>query len=253
MIPQIKNHRSVRSFSTKPIPQDAMNEMLTAATRASTVGTMQLYSIVVITDEQIRKQLAPLHFNQPMLQNAPAIVTFCADVNRFELWCKQRNADPHYHNFIWYVNAAIDTLLASQNFALEAENQGLGICYLGTTLYTADKIIETLNLPRGVVPITTIAVGYPQDSDAQNLSALTPRLPLEAVVHYDKYEDYSEKSIDELWATTEGSEQTQALIKENGLDNLAQIFTQRRYKREDNELFTEKYLDVLRAQGFMTK
>lgn len=248
MIPQIQNHRSVRNYSTKPIPQDVLQEILAASTRASTVGTMQLYSIVVTTDEQIRKELAPLHFNQPMLANAPAIVTFCADVNRFEQWCKQRDADPHYQNFIWYVNAAIDTLLASQNFALEAENQGLGICYLGTTLYTADKIIDLLELPRGVVPITTLAVGYPLENEG---GELTYRLPVEAIVHYDKYQTYNEDKINELWSEIEQSEQTKKLLGENDLPNLAQVFTLKRYRKEDNELFTQKYMDVLRKQGFL--
>ena len=238
----------MRNYSTKPIPNSVMHEILTAATRASTVGTMQLYSIVVTTDQQIRKELAPLHFNQPMLENAPAIVTFCADVNRFEQWCKQRDAAPHYQNFLWYVNAAIDTLLASQNFVLEAENQGLGICYLGTTLYTADKIIDVLDLPRGVIPITTLAVGYPLDNEG---AELTYRLPVEAIVHYDKYQNYSEDKINELWADIEDSEQTKKLLEENDLPNLAQVFTLKRYKKDDNELFTQKYMDVLRKQGFL--
>ncbi|MEG1607533.1 MAG: nitroreductase family protein, partial [Mucinivorans sp.] len=50
MISAIKEHRSVRDFQTKPISDSVMEQILTAATRASTVGGMQLYSIVVTTD-----------------------------------------------------------------------------------------------------------------------------------------------------------------------------------------------------------
>lgn len=246
MIRAISSHRSIRKFKNKPIPEAVMEQMLIAATRASTTGTMQLYSIIVSQSDSIKEQLSPCHFNQPSVIQCGAVVTFCADVNRFSQWCNQRDAHPAYHNFAWWVNASIDALLASGNFALEAENQGLGICYLGTTTYTASQIISILDLPRGVVPVTTIVVGYP-DVDPP----LTPRLPLGAVVHYEKYESYTADKIDQLYASIENSEQTQRLLLENELPNLAKIFTERRYKEQDNIHFSKEYMDVLRKQGFI--
>lgn len=246
MIKAIAEHRSVRKFKNQPIEPEKLEEILSAATRASTTGGMQLYSIVVCQSEQMKEKLSPCHFNQPMVRQAGAMVTFCADVHRFSTWCEQCGAEPAYHNFMWWVNAAIDALLASENFALEAENQGLGICYLGTTTYTADKIIDILELPRGVVPVTTIAVGY---ADVE--PPLTTRLPLEAVVHYEKYEDYSSSKIDDLYRETEESESTKRLLEENGLPTLARVFTERRYKREDSLHFSRAYFEVLRQQGFV--
>ena len=79
-----------------------------------------------------------------MVIQAPLVLTFCADFNRFNKWCRQRKADPGYDNFLSFMTAAIDALLAAQNCALAAEAHGLGICYLGTTTYNADKIIEIL-------------------------------------------------------------------------------------------------------------
>lgn len=245
MIQTIKEHRSVRRFQTeKPIPEPVMNEMLEAAIRASNTGNMQIYSIVVTTGEALRKELAPCHFNQPAV-NAPALVTFCADVHRFSQWCRQRGAEPEFDNFMWFVNGTIDAMLASENFALEAENHGLGICYLGTTTYTAKDIIRILNLPKGVVPVTTVAVGYP----AEPVPPLTDRLPLEAVVHHDTYKDYTSEEIDRLWAEREGSEETRRLLQENDLPNLARIFTERRYKGADSLHFSKAYLEVLKEQG----
>lgn len=220
--------------------------MLTAASRASTTGAMQLYSIVVTQDAGLKKQLSPCHFNQPSVCQSAAVVTFCADVNRFSKWCNQRDAEPAYHNFGWWVNAAIDALLASENFALEAENQGLGICYLGTTTYTASTIVEILELPRGVVPVTTIVVGYP-DSEPP----LTPRLPMEAIVHYEKYTDFTADEIDSIYRESENSDFTRQLLLDNDLPNLARIFTERRYTKKDNLHFSKEYFDVLRTQGFI--
>lgn len=247
MIPTIQNHRSVRQFEPgRTIPDPLMTELLAAAARASTVGNMQLYSIVVThAGGTVFAELGPCHFGQPAAVTAGALVTFCADVHRFSLWCGQRAAEPGYDNFQWFVNAAIDALLASQNFSLEAEANGLGICYLGTTTYNAADLVRILRLPKGVVPVTTVAVGYP----AEPLPPLTDRLPLEAVVHRETYQDYTPEWIDEVWAAREASEETQQLLKENDLPNLARIFTERRYTKADNLRFSKAFLDVLRKQG----
>ncbi|MCC8061857.1 MAG: nitroreductase family protein [Rikenellaceae bacterium] len=247
MIPTIQNHRSVRQFEPgRTIPDPLMTELLAAAARASTVGNMQLYSIVVThAGGPVFAELGPCHFGQPAAVTAGALVTFCADVHRFSLWCGQRGAEPGYGNLQWFVNAAIDALLASQNFSLEAEANGLGICYLGTTTYNAADIVRILHLPKGVVPVTTVAVGYP----AEPLPPLTDRLPLEAVVHRETYQDYTPEWIDEVWAAREASEETQELLKANDLPNLARIFTERRYTKADNLRFSKAYLDVLRDQG----
>ncbi len=242
----INKHRSIRKYRPTPIPEEVLKECVRAASRASTCGNMQLYSLIVTRDEEVRRQLAPCHFNQPMLENAPCLVTVCADIHRFSMWCEQRDADPAYDNFAWFLNAATDALLAAENFCVEAEAQGLGICILGTTIYTARQISEILELPDGVVPVTTIVVGYPDESPA-----LTDRLPLDGVVHFDKYRNYTAAEIDELWAEKEMSEETLRLLEENRLPNLAQIFTQRRYVRKDNLAISESYMELLREKGFL--
>lgn len=238
-------HRSIRKFRPAPIPDEVLRECLEAATRASTCGNMQLYSLIVTRDKAMRERLAPCHFNQPMVTEAPCVVTVCADVHRFTQWCEQRGADPAYDNFEWFVNAATDALLAAQNFCVQAEIHGLGICYLGTTLYTAADIARILELPKGVIPLTTVVAGYPDEAPG-----LTDRLPLDAVVHYEKYTGYTAAEIDELWAEREESEQTKRLIEENGLENLAKIFTERRYVRRDNLAVSQSYFALLKEQGF---
>jgi nitroreductase len=242
----IFSHRSIRKYKPDPIPGEILSRVLEAGTRASNTGNMQVYSLIVTTDPAIREQLAPCHFNQPMVRQAPLIVTCCADVRRFSLWCEQRGAKPEYDNFVWFMNAAIDAMLAAQNVMLEAENHGLGVCVLGTTTYTADRIIEVLDIPRGVIPVTSIVMGWPDEAPP-----LTDRLPVEAVVHREKYRDYTPERIDALWAAREASEETQNLLKVNELPNLARIFTEKRYPGKDNVAFSKAYLETLRKQGFI--
>ena len=100
-------HRSIRKFRPTPIPEEVLHECLEAASRASTCGNMQLYSLVVTRDEALREKLSPCHFNQPMVRQAPCVVTVCADVHRFTMWCEQRDADPAYDNFAWFLLSLI--------------------------------------------------------------------------------------------------------------------------------------------------
>jgi FMN reductase (NADPH) len=242
----ILNHRSIRNYTNKAIGKPVLDEILKSATRASTTGNMQVYSIIITKDVLLKEKLWEVHFRQNMVKQAPVVLTFCADFNRFNKWCRLRQAEPGYDNFLSYMTAATDALLAAQNCALAAEERGLGICYLGTTIYNADKIIEILNLPESVVPVTTLVVGYPADSPG-----LTDRLPVEAVVHYEKYGDYSPAVINRLYAEKESLELTAKLKEENKVETLAQIFTQKRYTKKDNVFFSQKYLDVIKKQGFM--
>lgn len=242
----LNTRRTIRKYTDQTISRELMSDLLEAACRASNTGNMQAYSVVVTTDAEIKKQLAPAHFNQPMVTQAPAVLTFCADYNRFSKWCEQRNAVPGYDNFQSFMATAIDTLIAAQTFCVAAESKGLGICYLGTTTYNAQEIIEALKLPELVVPVTTITVGYPAD-----VPELTDRLPLEAVVHYDTYKEFTPEKIDELYAEKENSEFYKQFVAENGKETLAQVFTDIRYTKKNNEFFSDKFLDALRKQGFL--
>lgn len=248
MIKEIRDHRSVRHYKADAIPQEVMDEVLMAGVRSSTVGNMQLWSVVVSEDAGMRAKLAPLHFNQPAATTAPAILTFCADTHRFSKWCELRDAEPGYDNFCWFMNAVTDALLASQNVTLEAQAHGLGVCYLGTTLYNAGEMAEILKLPEGVIPVMALSIGYPEA-----MPPLTDRLPLEAVVHRETYTEYTPEKLEELWADREASDETKKLLEENGLPNLAQIFTERRYKKDDNVFFSKKYFEVLKKQGFFNQ
>jgi FMN reductase (NADPH) len=246
MLDTLLKHRSIRKYKSGDIDNNTLNTVLSAGVRASTTGNMQVYSMVVTRDESIRKQLWECHFKQDMVLLAPVHITFCADFNRFNKWCEQREAVPGYDNYLSFFTAAIDALLASQNVCLAAEDLGLGICYLGTATYNSRRIIDILQLPRGVVPVAAIVVGYPDEDPV-----LADRLPLEGVVHFEKYSDYTPEDIDRIYADRESLEQTRELLEINRKKSLAQIFTDNRYKREDNVHFSREFLDVIREQGFM--
>ncbi len=239
------NHRSIRKYKEDKISKEILNIILDAGIRASNTGNMQAYSIIVTQDEEMKNKLLPLHFNQEAVKQAPLLLTFCADLNRFSKWCKLRKAKPAYDNFLWLYTASIDAVITAQNCALAAEAEGLGICYMGTTNYTAEKIIDVLQLPKGVIPVTTLTIGYPDETPY-----LTDRLPQNAVVHYETYKDFSDDDINEIYQELEDSDFTKQLIEENGTENLAQVFTDKRYTKENNITFSKSLLKVVKKQGF---
>ncbi|MBI9063541.1 MAG: NADPH-dependent oxidoreductase [Marinilabiliaceae bacterium] len=246
MLDTLLQHKTIRKYADKNIDDALLNQILEAGTRASTTGNMQVYSVIVTRDEEKKKALAPFHFNQPMIVNAPVTLTVCADFNRFNKWCQQRNAEPGYDNFLSFMTAAIDALLVAQNICIAAESKGLGICYLGTTTYMADKIIDLMNLPKGVVPVTTITLGYPNETPGQ-----VDRLPLDAVIHYETYKDYTPEDINRIYNEKENLEVNKEFVAENNKESLAQVFTDVRYKKADSEHFSQVLMTVLKNQGFI--
>ncbi len=244
----LNNHRTIRKYSNQPIDENTLNTIIEAGCRASTTGNMQLYSIIITRDPARREQLAPFHFNQPVAKQAPVTLTFCADFNRFNLWCQQRQAEPGYDNFLSFTTAAIDALLVAQNVCIAAESKGLGICYLGTTTYMSAKIIDLLKLPKGVIPITTLTLGYPNET-----SEKADRLPLSAILHQEYYHDYQPSDIEKLYAEKEAIEANKKFVAENNKETLAQVFTDVRYKKGDNVAFSKSLLEVLKSQGFMNQ
>lgn len=242
------NRKTIRKYSVKPVDDEILNNILEKGCRASTTGNMQVYSIIITREPGKKEELAPSHFNQKMITGAPVVLTFCADFNRFNKWCQSGRADPGYDNFLSFFTAAIDALLVAQTVCIAAEEKGLGICYLGTTTYMAHKIIDVLHLPKGVVPVTTVTIGWP-DEDPPRVD----RLPLDAVIHQETYRDYSVDDINKYYGEKEMRNDSLQFVRENNKETLAQVFTDVRYKKTDNVHFSKMLLQVLKDQGFMNQ
>lgn len=238
--------RTFRTFSNKEVNDRLIKELLEAASHAPTTGNMQLYSVIITKDTAKKELLASAHFSQPAFMNAPVILTFCADFNRFVKWCEANDADPGYDNVQSFIAAALDTTILAQQFVTLAEMNGLGTCYLGTATYNPDIISKVLNLPSLVVPVASIALGYPEGEAPES-----DRLSTDAFVHGEEYRDYDEKRIRELYAEKEAREDSRRFVAENNKSTLAQVFTDVRYPRTNNEHFSKVFIEFLKKQGFL--
>lgn len=242
----LATRRTIRKYSDKEVSEELLNRLLTEASRTQTMGNLQLYSVVVTRSQEVKQQLAPAHFNQPMVTQAPVVLTICADFNRTSTWARCRKAEPGYDNFLSFINAATDALLYTQTLCNLMDEEGLGYCYLGTTVYMPQMIIDTLQMPKLVMPVATLTVGWP-DEEPQ----LSDRLPMESFVHSETYSDYLANDIDTYYYNKEHLPENLHFVEINKKETLAQIFTDIRYTRSDNEAMSDGLLKALKKQGFL--
>ena len=254
VIEAIYRHRSIRKYKPEPVPEELLTEILSAGIRASSSGNMQVYSIIVTRDRELREQLHTPHLFQKMVLDAPILLTFCADFYRMRRWLEISDAPDNFDNFMSFMVAAIDAVLVSQNVALAAEANGLGICYMGSTLANCDEIGRILKLPHGVVPVVGYSLGYPDEQPAPR-----DRLPLDGLVHDEVYRDYTSDRIREIyrerevkgWERYMSYPRLRQMVEDSGVKNLAQLYTTVKYTRESHQEYSRKVLDYLKEQEFM--
>ena len=254
VIDHIHRHRSIRRYRPDPVPEELLDRVLEAGIRASSSGNMQSYSIVVTRDRALRERLYVPHMEQDMVLDAPVLLTFCADFHRMRRWLRLNGAEDNFDNFMSFLIGMIDAVLASQNVALAAEAEGLGICYMGSTLANCDQIGRVLRLPDNVVPVVGFSLGYPaEDPPARD------RLPLAGLVHRETYEGYSDERIREVyrerevagWERYMASPRLRRMVEESGVRNLAQLYTTVKYTRESHQEFSRTVLRYLAEQDFL--
>ncbi|MFD1954078.1 oxygen-insensitive NADPH nitroreductase [Paenibacillus thailandensis] len=181
----LTSHRSIRQFAADPVPAEQLQAILEAAQCASTSSNMQAFSVVGVTDRELRDKLAELSGNQAYVAEAPVFLVWCADLYRYGQAVSRHNAAAesaglYTENFIV---ATVDAALAAQNAAIAAESFGLGIVYIGGIRNNPDEVTRLLNLPEGVYPVFGMCIGTPAQNPLRR-----PRLPLTGVYFENRYD-----------------------------------------------------------------
>lgn len=223
-------HRSIRNYLDRPIEPGLVNDVLhQALAGSSSSGNLNLVSVIKTQDPARKAKLYELHGNQPMVLQAPLVLTFCADTFRTREWLALRQARPGFADFVSWHTAAFDAMILSQTAALAFESHGLGICYMGTTLFSMRAIAAYLEMPANVLPVTSLVVGWPDEAPAQR-----DRLPATAWIHDERYTPPTPERIDADFALREVrgrerylsfSPQMAARWQERGITSLAQYYT----------------------------
>jgi len=191
-INQLTKRKSVRVFTEKPISLESKQAILDAAIQAPTAGNMQLYAMIEISDKKIKDQLAQSCDNQPFIAQAPLVIVFCADYQRFfdgwRFFVDQNTRPPLVGDLFL---AMSDALIAAQNTVVAADSMGIGSCYIGDILENYELHQKLLNLPDYVLPISMIVYGYPTVPQQNRIKPT--RLDLSAVVHQNQYSSLSKE------------------------------------------------------------
>jgi nitroreductase len=254
----LRQHRSIRRYLSTPVDPAVIDEVCAdAIAGGSSSGNLNSISIVLTRDPERRRRLHELHLEQPMVLEAPLVMTFCADWHRTRTWLRQRRARDNFNNLLGYHVAAYDAMIVAQNVCLGFEARGIGICYMGTTLYALPELVDFLQLPETVVPVTSIVAGYPAEDPPKR-----DRLPAMALVHNETYHAPTAAEIDSVYAEREvrGWQRYMAMpelksqIEAEGITSLAEFYTSR--IKYDPDFFgskSEEIRSVLDRQGFLPR
>lgn len=189
IIDLLKNHRSIRKFTTQKIEQELVESLIHAGQCAATSSFIQACTVIQVNDPGVRQTLCEYAAGQPYVKEAPVFLLFCADMQRHKLACGMHNS-PMLSGFTeQFLTASLDCALFAQNVLIGAESAGLGGCYIGAIRNKIAEVDDLLGLPDLVYPVFGMCLGYPaQDPD------LKPRLPLNVVLKQERYDDTPDKN-----------------------------------------------------------
>jgi len=252
----LSRHRSIRAYRPDPVDPALVEQVLVAALQGgSSSGNLNMVSVVRTTDVERKRRLYELHGEQPMVLQAPLVLTFCADTHRTRAWLALRGARLGFGDLMSWTTSAFDAMILAQTTALALQSHGLGICYMGTTLHAMEQIADFLDCPDHCLPVTSMVVGWPAEAPPQR-----DRLPGTAWIHSERYQRPTPADIDAHFAERErrGRERYLALGPEmaarwarHGITSLAQFYTSKiKYDPDQFALDSAALEDLLRARGF---
>ena len=253
----LQAHRSIRQYRADPVPPELLQRVLQEAQHgASSSGNLNMVSVITTQDPPRKARLCELHFKQPMVNQAPLVLTFCADTHRTRTWLAQRGARLNFDNLLAYHVAAFDAIILAQTAALALQSHGLGICYMGTTLHSMRELADFLECPANVLPVTSMVVGWPAEAPAQR-----DRLPPAAWVHAERYQPPTPADIDTNFKAREvngwnryrsmGPQMTEKMDA-LGITSLAQYYTSDiKYAPQTFQRDSQALRALLEERGFL--
>ncbi len=251
ILDQLHKHVSVRSYKPDPIPRDWIEAIVAAGQRAATSSNLQVYAAIAVTNANTRAELAHWCGDQKHIEDAPVFIAWCADLSKLDRACELRGL-PHVSEYVEnFLVSAVDVSLAMQNAAVAAESLGLGICYIGGIRNNPREVIRLLYMPRHMFPVAGMTLGFPARVGKQR-----PRLPLNAVLHWEKYsregEDMALREYDQAMIATGIYDGRQVPVPGKPDQNEDYGWTEHSARRVSQPLRVA-LREVLREQGFELK
>jgi FMN reductase [NAD(P)H] len=232
---------SCRSFKEKKIPSDVLQHVLEAGIHAPTGGNLQPYSIIKIESDNTRRRLAEM-CGQDFIGKAPVNLLFCMDWHRLEQWTEIEvapfTATSSFRHF-WI--SFQDTIISAQNICTAADALGLGSVYIGTVLEFFPELRDMFQLPKGVMPVVLLCLGYPKTKPRPRR-----KLGVTVIVHDEKY--FRMKDEDLKKAFNEKYNNARFELTEERLKRIAEVC-----QNVHGSDFAEKCLGEIKENGYINQ
>ena len=240
VIKQLYERKSVRVFTEQEISQQDKEYILKSAVMAPTAGNQQMYTILDITDQELKDKLAESCDHQPFIAKAKLVLVFCADYQKWYDAFASAGCEPRKPGMGDIMLAVTDTAIAAQNAVVAAQSLGIGSCYIGDIMENCQLHREMLNLPQYVFPAAMLVFGYPTQ---QQIDRHKPeRVAMKHVVHENGYRHMDKDELEEMFAPKAGFSGYQAWID---------AFCNRKYNSDFSREMSrsvEKYMEEFRGE-----
>ena len=187
----LENHRSVRAYLDRPVPDEVLDAVIHAAQRAPSSFNAQEISVVVVRDAARRRRIATIAGGQRWIAEAPAFVAVVIDAHKVEIGIRKAGGESHLHQSIeGLMMGAVDAGIVLEALMVAAHAEGLAIVPIGGIRRDPQAMIDLLELPELTFPVVGLCIGY-----AASQSAPKPRMEIAAFRHDETYDGSALGSI----------------------------------------------------------
>lgn len=202
VIETINQRMSLRKYEEKNISKEHLDIILNSAIKAPTAGNMMMYSILKIEDSKTKERLSITCDNQPFIKNAPVVLIFLADLQKWYDYYKVCGIEPKSPGMNDFMLGVNDAIIACQNAVLAAESLGIGSCYIGDIMENYEIHKELLNLPDYTFPAAMITLGYYPENMKRTYR---DRFDSKYVVFEESYKNLSEDELKDMFSNKEAN------------------------------------------------
>lgn len=193
VIDMLLRHKSVRKFLPDALGPGILETLIAAGQSASTSSMLQTWSAIAVEDPEHKSTIAQLAGDQDFIRQAPLFLIFCADLNRLTKICeRQQQSGKGLEKMDPFIMATVDAALAAQSVGMAVESLGLGFCFVGAIRNNARQMAELLGLPPRTFALVGMAIGK---ADVSELSGIKPRLPMEEVLHRERWNEKDHEGL----------------------------------------------------------
>jgi nitroreductase len=165
----IQKRRSVRKYKEESIPEETLLRVLEAARLAPSGKNFQPWKFIIVKDKEIKERLAQASAEQFFIAKAPIIIVGCGF------------PDNSYTRMGRYMKSwSVDVTIALEHLILQAQEEGLGTCWIGS--FEEEEVKAILNVPEDVKVLALTPLGYPDE-----IPRFRGRKSLDEIISYDRY------------------------------------------------------------------